>query len=434
MDSAPGDPTSAPRLRIPGTTRHSEPAPRTVLYLSKAGEMQRPALDEKVERVSLMRKQMVRVLDDEGNAVGPWAGTLDAAQLRTGLRDMMLLRAFDARMLRAHRQGKISFFMQSLGEEAISCAQQRALAPGDMHFPTYRQAGLLVAGGYPLVDMMNQVLSNARDPLHGRQLPVMYSSKEFGFFSISGNLATQFVQGVGWAMASALRGNTAIASAWVGEGASAESDFHSALVFASTYQAPVILNVVNNHWAISTPEDFARGASATFADRGLGFGIPSLRVDGNDYLAVHAASEWAASRARRNLGPTLVEWVTMRVGAHSTSDDPSGYRTDDCVAQFPLGDPIARLRQHLEVIGEWDTARHDALQAEVDAVVEAAYQEASSFGAVKGGAISSPTTMFDDVYAELPPHLLEQRAQVAAHHDAQYDLHVHDVPSAKGSS
>jgi len=414
MEPVHGEPLSVPRLRIPGAARHLEPAPRATLFLSAAGEMQRPALDEKVERIAMMRKQMVRVLDDAGNAIGPWAGTLDPDQLRLGLRDMMLVRSFDARMLRAHRQGRISFFMQSLGEEAIACAQQRALCQGDMHFPTYRQAGLLVAAGYPLIDMMNQLLSNTHDPLHGRQLPVMYSSKAFGFFSISGNLATQFVQGVGWAMASALRGSSAIASAWVGEGASAESDFHSALVFASTYQAPVILNVVNNHWAISTPEDFARGASATFADRGLGFGIPSLRVDGNDYLAVHAASEWAAARARRNMGPTLIEWVTMRVGAHSTSDDPSGYRTEECTNSYPLGDPIARLRQHLEVIGEWDTERQDAQQTEIDAIVEEALLEASKFGAVKGGAISSPTTMFDDVYKELPPHLLEQRARVAA--------------------
>ncbi len=326
---------------------------------------------------------------------------------------MMTVRAFDARMLRAHRQGKISFYMQCLGEEAIACAQQRALRPGDMHFPTYRQQGLLIAGGYPMVDMMNQVLSNERDPLLGRQLPIMYSSKAHGFFSISGNLATQFVQAVGWAMASALSGATAIASAWIGEGATSESDFHAALVFASTYQAPVILNIVNNHWAISTPEDFARGASATFADRGYGFAIPALRVDGNDYLAVYAVSQWAAQRARSNLGPTVVEWVTLRVGAHSTSDDPSAYRPADDADQFPLGDPITRLRQHLQVRGAWDDARHDALTAEIDQQIADAFAEADSHGSVKSGVTASPRTMFDDVYAMLPRHLRDQRDQVA---------------------
>jgi 2-oxoisovalerate dehydrogenase E1 component alpha subunit len=396
------------RLRVPEPARGHRPADR-VRFISKAGEMKRPALDEKVERVALMRKQLLRVLADDGAAVGEWVPELATDEKLSGLRSMMLTRSFDARMLRAHRQGKISFYMQCLGEEAIACAQQRALQSGDMHFPTYRQQGLLIAAGYPIVAMMNQVLSNEHDPLKGRQLPVLYSSKEYGFFSISGNLATQYIQAVGWAMASAMRGGPEIASAWIGEGSSAESDFHSALVFASTYQAPVILNIVNNHWAISTPEDFARGASATFADRGFGFSIPALRVDGNDYLAVYAASRWAAERARTNLGPTLLEWVTLRRGAHSTSDDPSVYRPDREGETFPLGDPVDRLAQHLVAEGVWDADRQADLQQEVDADVDAAFAEADAHGSVKSGVIPSPASMFDDVYHELPRHLLEQR-------------------------
>ncbi|MEI8238695.1 MAG: thiamine pyrophosphate-dependent enzyme, partial [Actinomycetota bacterium] len=291
MDSDDCEGDAPLRLRIPEPNRGFDPAERVRRHLSPAGAMSKPKLDEKVERLALMRKQLVRVLDDDGRALGPWAPHLGTDELVRGLRDMMIVRSFDARMLRAHRQGKISFYMQCLGEEAIACAQQRALRPGDMHFPTYRQQGLLIASGYPLVMMMNQVLSNDHDPIKGRQLPVLYSAKSHGFFSISGNLATQYVQAVGWAMASALRSGTDIASAWIGEGATSESDFHSALLFASTYQAPVIFNIVNNHWAISTPEDFARGASATFADRGYGFSIPAVRVDGNDYLAVYAVSQ-----------------------------------------------------------------------------------------------------------------------------------------------
>jgi 2-oxoisovalerate dehydrogenase E1 component alpha subunit len=404
-----GDETTAKlRLRIPEPARGQHP-PDRVRYISKAGEMQKPALDEKVERIALMRKQLVRVLDDDGQAVGEWVPDISVEEKQRGLRNMMLTRAFDARLLRAHRQGKISFYMQSLGEEAIACGQQHALRPGDMHFPTYRQQGLLISAEYPLVDMMNQVMSNEFDPLHGRQLPVMYSSKSHGFFSISGNLATQYIQAVGWAMASALRCGTEIASAWIGEGATAESDFHAALVFASTYQAPVILNIVNNHWAISTPEDFARGASATFADRGYGFSIPALRVDGNDYLAVYAASQWAAERARTNLGPTLIEWITLRVGAHSTSDDPSVYRPPREAEEFPLGDPIQRLHQHLEYIGESDTDRHATLQSEVDAQVNEAFAEADTHGSVKTGNVGSAQTMFDDVFAQVPLRLREQR-------------------------
>jgi 2-oxoisovalerate dehydrogenase E1 component alpha subunit len=405
----PADPVL--RLRIPEPSRGWDPAERIRRHLNTSVEMRKPDLDEKVERIALMRKGLVQVLGEDDKAHGPWAPELSTEQMLAGLHDMMLVRAMDARLLRAHRQGKISFYMQCLGEEAIACAQQRALRPGDMHFPTYRQQGLLVAAGYPLVDMMNQVLSNTHDPLQGRQLPIMYSSKAHGFFSISGNLATQYVQAVGWAMASALRGDTAIASAWIGEGATSESDFHAALVFASTYQAPVILNIVNNHWAISTPEDFARGASATFADRGFGFSIPALRVDGNDYLAVYAVSQWAAERARANLGPTMIEWVTLRVGAHSTSDDPSGYRLDDG-APFPLGDPVDRLTRHLIAIGEWDDERHQAFAAGIDQEVTTAFAEADSHGSVKGGSTSEPATMFDDVYKTMPRHLREQRDQV----------------------
>ena len=411
MKSTSGENSTKLRLRIPAPARGEHP-PDRVRYISRAGEMQKPALDEKVERIALMRKQLVRVLDDDGHAVGEWVPQMSVEDKVRGLRDMMLTRAFDARLLRAHRQGKTSFYMQCLGEEAIACAQQRALRPGDMHFPTYRQQGLLISAGYPLVDMMNQVMSNEFDPLHGRQLPVMYSAKSHGFFSISGNLATQYIQAVGWAMASALRGGTEIAAAWIGEGASAESDFHAALVFASTFQAPVILNIVNNHWAISTPEDFARGASATFADRGYGFSIPALRVDGNDYLAVYAASQWAAERARANLGPTLIEWITLRVGAHSTSDDPSVYRPPDEAENFPLGDPVRRMRQHLEVTGKWDQPRHEALQEEIDAQIAEAFAEADSHGLVKTGDVGSARTIFDDVYADIPRHLREQREKM----------------------
>ena len=290
---------------------------------------------------------------------------MDDDELLQGLRDMMTLRAFDARMVMAQRQGKTSFYMQHMGEEAVSCAFRKALLPGDMNFPTYRQAGLLIAAGHSLEDMMCQIYSNERDPLKGRQMPVLYSAREDGFFSLSGNLATQYIQAVGWAMASAIKHDTKIAAAWIGDGATAESDFHAALVFASTYKAPVVLNIVNNQWAISTFQGIARGGSGTFAARGLGFGIPALRVDGNDYLAVHAVAKWAAERARRNLGPTLIEHVTYRVGAHSTSDDPAAYRPKAESDAWPLGDPVIRLKNHLIARGVWSDERHKQAEAEI---------------------------------------------------------------------
>ena len=381
------------------------------VQIAKAGSIPRPEVDVDPETIRDLAFSVIRVLNRTGEAVGPWAGLLTNEELLQGLRDMMTLRAFDARMLIAQRQGKTSFYMQHMGEEAISCAFRKALLPGDMNFPTYRQAGLLIAAGYPLVDMMCQIYSNERDPLKGRQLPVLYSAKDYGFFSVSGNLTTQYIQAVGWAMASAIKNDTKIAAAWVGDGSTAEGDFHAALVFASTYKAPVVLNIVNNQWAISTFQGIARGGSGTFAARGLGFGIASLRVDGNDYLAVHAVAKWATERARRNLGPTLIEHVTYRVGAHSTSDDPSAYRPKAESDAWPLGDPVIRLKNHLIVRGVWSEERHKQAEAEVLETVIAAQKEAEKHGTMHSGGKPSVKDMFEGVFAEMPPHLRRQRHQ-----------------------
>ncbi|MDX1729823.1 MAG: 3-methyl-2-oxobutanoate dehydrogenase (2-methylpropanoyl-transferring) subunit alpha [Aurantimonas coralicida] len=379
--------------------------------IARAGTVRRPPVDVDPAEIRDLAYSIIRVLNRSGEAVGEWAGTLSDEEVLAGLKTMMRVRAFDRRMLMAQRQGKTSFYMQCLGEEAIACAFRKALGPGDMNFPTYRQQGLLIADDYPLVDMMCQIYSNRRDPLKGRQLPIMYSSKEHGFFSISGNLATQFVQGVGWAMASAIKGDHRIAAAWIGDGSTAESDFHSAMVFASTYKAPVVLNIVNNQWAISTYQGIARGGSGTFAARGLGFGIPSLRVDGNDYLAVHAASKWAVERARRNLGPTLIEWVTYRAAAHSTSDDPSAYRPKEESDAWPLGDPVKRLKNYLILKEVWSEERHVQAEAEIDAEILAAQREAETHGTLHTGPRPSVRDMFEGVYEEMPPHLRRQRQQ-----------------------
>ncbi len=405
------DPHQALRLHVP------EPSGRpgcatdfSYLHVSAAGEVRRPPVDTSHFETQDLAYSLIRVLDHEDRAVGPWAPQLDTTQLRKGLRAMMKTRIFDARMLVAQRQKKISFYMQCLGEEAIAIAHSLALKPGDMCFPTYRQQGLLLCrDDISMVELMCQLMSNERDPVKGRQLPVMYSFKRAGFFSISGNLATQFPQAVGWAMASAIKGDTHIASGWVGDGSTAEADFHTALTFAHVYRAPVVLNVVNNQWAISSFQAIAGGESTTFAARGVGCGIASLRVDGNDFLAVYAASQWAAERARSNLGPTLIEWVTYRAGAHSTSDDPSKYRPADDWERFPLGDPILRLKRHLIGLGAWSEQEHEQVHKELEAEVAAAQKEAERHGTLLDGHIPSAATMFEDVYAQMPEHLRRQR-------------------------
>ncbi len=392
------------------------------LQIPAAGSAPRPDVTAPASETYPLADTLVRVLDEEHRAVGPWAPRIAPDVLRKMLRDMVTVRTFDDRMYRAQRQGKTSFYMKCSGEEAIAVAAGAALPADDMHFPTYRQQGLLVSRGYPLADMMCQVYSNSGDKLKGRQLPVMYASKAHGFFTISGNLGTQYPQAVGWAMGAAIKGDSRIAVGWIGEGATAEGDFHAALTFASVYNAPVILAVVNNQWAISSFSGIAGGEKATFASRAKGYGIAGLRVDGNDALAVYSAFEWAADRARSNNGPTLVEFFTYRAEGHSTSDDPSGYRPADEPKAWPLGDPVERLKAHLIAIGEWDEERDAAMREERTAEVRAAQREAERKGTLATTSIDFPhdvRTMFEDVFEEMPWHLREQQAAMVAELEAK---------------
>ena len=381
--------------------------------LSAAGEVPRPPPSVPVGETFELAEQLVRVLDDRHEAIGPWNPALAPAQLREGLRLMALTRLFDERMQRTQRQGRISFYVRSYGEEAVSVAAAMALQPTDMLFPSYRNQGLHIARGLPLVEMMCQLLSNTRDMCKGRQLPVMYHSAPLRLFSISGNLATQFPQAVGWAMAAAIKGENDVAASWIGEGSTAEADFHHALLFAKVYCAPVILNVVNNQWAISTFQGYAGGEQRSFAARGSGVGIAGLRVDGNDFLAVYAATSWAAERARAGHGATIIEHVTYRAGAHSTSDDPTRYRPRDEYEHWPLGDPLERLKSHLISTGEWSEAQHAAMLDSLEQQTTAAWKEAMSYGMLTEGSKLDSALMFGDVFKEMPEHLLQQQQQLA---------------------
>jgi 2-oxoisovalerate dehydrogenase E1 component alpha subunit len=394
--------------------RPGEEADFSHIGVLPAGVTPRPDTVVKPDAIRDHAFGLVRVLDDEGQAVGPWDPRLSPESLRTILRDMALTRAFDDRMFRAQRQGKTSFYMKCLGEEAVAVAAAHAMQRDDMCFPSYRQQGILIARGYPLTDMMNQIYSNKADALKGRQLPIMYSTPEYSFFTVSGNLTTQLPQAVGWAMASAIKADTRIAAAWCGEGSTAEGDFHAAMTFATVYRAPVIFNVVNNQWAISSFAGFAGGEATTFAARAIGYGIAGLRVDGNDPLAVYAATAWACERARTNHGPTLIEHFTYRAEGHSTSDDPSAYRSADERAKWPLGDPIARLKKHLIALGEWDEDQHAAMDLDLAEQVKAAQKAAEKNGILGHGLHQPMETMFEDIFEDQPWHLKEQAEQMAA--------------------
>ena len=400
------------RLHIPKPERRpGDAASFAGLQLPPVGSVRRPPTDTLEPELRDLPFTLIRVLDDDDAATGPWVPAATADDLRAGLRAMLLTRRFDDRMFRMQRQGKTSFFMKSTGEEAIAVAPSLGLDRGDMCFPTYRVAGWLMARGYPLIEMVNQIFSNAADPLKGRQLPILYSARDYGFYSLSGNVGSRFGHAVGWAMASAYKGDNRIALGYIGEGTTAEGDFHEALTFASVYRAPAILAITNNQWAISTFAGIAGAEATTFAAKALAYGIPGLRVDGNDYLAVLAATQWAAARARANLGATLIEYFTYRASGHSTSDDPTKYRPADEAEHWPLGDPIERLRRHLVRIGEWDDQRHQALEEELDAQVRAAIREGEAVGTL-GKSKPSVREMFEGVFAEPDWRIVEQRREL----------------------
>ncbi len=400
------------RIHIPQSpTRPGDKPDFSHIKIPPVEAGRRPAIDTPAHEMDDLAFGLVRVLDDQHQACGEWKPHIAAQKLRDGLRYMLQVRLFDDHMFRLQRQGSLTFYLKCAGEEAVAVAAAQALRSGDMLFPTYRQQGLLVARGLPMVDMMCECLSNTHDMNKGRQLPVLYSWAEGGFFTISGNLGTQVPQAVGWAMAAAYKNNDDIAATWIGDGSTAEGDFHYALTFASVYKAPVIINVVNNQWAISTFQAVAGGENSTFASRGHGFGIPGLRVDGNDFLAVYAATQWAAERARAQAGPTVIELYTYRAEGHSTSDDPSKYRPSHDYDAWPLGDPVERLKQHLIGLGEWSEAQHESLIEKIRSDVSAAYAEAEQYGTLDKGPRLSLSTMFEDVYKDMPDHLQKQLKQ-----------------------
>lgn len=396
-------------LHIPEPyARPGDPVQFNHLSFDVGAAFARPGHGAPEDELREMPYGLVRVLGIENAA---WDPGLDTATMHNGLRAMVYTRLFEDRLFRAHRQGKTSFFMKSTGEEAIGVAPSMALGQRDMCFPTYRVQGWLIARGYPVEDMINQIYSNAKDPLKGRQLPILYSARDYGFYSLSGNVGSRFGHAVGWAMASAFKRESNIALGYIGEGTTAEGDFHEALTFAAVYRVPVILAVTNNQWAISTFSGVAGAERTTFAAKALAYGIPGLRVDGNDFLAVWAATEWAAARARGNLGPTLIEFVTYRVAGHSTSDDPTKYRPIDEAAHWPLGDPITRLKEHLVALGEWSEERHVQMVSELTQTLREAQRAAESVGTL-GTSKPSVAEMFEGVFKEPDWRVIEQRREL----------------------
>jgi pyruvate dehydrogenase E1 component alpha subunit len=343
-----------------------------------------------------------RVMDDDGNVLpGAQVPAIPDADLRNLYENMLLVRILDERMLRLQRQGRLAFYMTSTGEEATHLAVY-ALRNGDWIFPSYREPGAAFFRGYTLREFINQLYGNDLDPVKGRQMPVHHTCKRINFVSISSPVGTQIPQATGMAMASKISGNDDCAIVYFGEGTSSVGDFHVGLNFAGVFKAPVIFFIRNNGWAISTPGT-VQTAAKTFASKAIGYGMPGIRVDGNDLLAVIQVTAEAAERARAGEGPTLIEALTYRRGAHSSSDDPSVYRDPNEPRQWERKDPIERFRRYLAKRDLWDEAWDKQIRARIDAEITQAHDEAQ--------ALPPPPldTLFEEVYEQMPWHLVEQR-------------------------
>jgi pyruvate dehydrogenase E1 component alpha subunit len=335
------------------------------------------------------------------------ASGLPGAKLVELYQAMLLVRTLDERMMTLQRQGRIGFYGACTGQEAACIGSAYALRKSDWIFPALREGGAMLLRGFDLVTYLNQVFGNRGDLTMGRQMPSHQAAREVNQVSWSSCIGTQLPHAVGAAWAAKLRKEDMVAMAYLGDGATSSSDFHVALNFAGVYRVPVVFICQNNHWSISIPTS-RQTASETIAVKAQAYGFPGVKVDGNDVEAVYAAAAEAVERARAGEGPTLIEAETYRMGAHSSSDDPTRYRDQVEVDLWKQKDPIERLKRRLVDLKLWDDREEAALRAQLLERVNAAIAQAESFPA------PSADTLFDDVYSQLPWHLEEQRAQMLA--------------------
>ncbi len=324
-------------------------------------------------------------------------------------------RVLDERMVSSQRQGRLSFYMAALGEEAASVGGAAGLQPQDMIMSQYREQGALMFRGFSLENFMNQMFSNENDLGKGRQMPIHYGSSELNYMTVSSPLGTQIPQATGYAYGQKLQGLDAVTLCYFGEGAASEGDFHAGLNMAAVQQAPVIFFCRNNGYAISTPSDEQFKGNG-IASRGVGYGIKTLRVDGNDILAVIKATQTARTYALKENEPVLIEAMSYRLGAHSTSDDPSGYRTREEEEKWQANDPILRMKNWMLAQNWWDEAKDKVLFESLREKVLAAVKVSEK--------MNKPhiDTLISDVY-DVPTKQLE--AQLA-----QVKLHVNKYPEA----
>jgi pyruvate dehydrogenase E1 component alpha subunit/2-oxoisovalerate dehydrogenase E1 component alpha subunit len=350
--------------------------------------------------------ELLRVLRDDGSTDPHTDPFMPQDLLVRAYLEMRRLRLLDARMVVLQRQGRVGFYGACTGQEATPIATALALSPGDWVFPALREQSVMLVRGFPLTKFIAQVFGNSGDVLKGRQMPSHHSAREVDQVSWSSCIGPQIPQAVGAAWAMKLKKTGAVAVGFSGDGATSQPDFHNAMNFAGVFKTPCVIICQNNHWSISVPVS-RQTASETIAIKGRAYGVPSLRVDGNDVLAVYKAVQEGVARARAGGGPTFIEALTYRIGAHSTSDDPTRYRSEEEVELWRKKDPLTRLRRHLVSLGLTDDARDAAMD---DAMTQ---EISTAVDVVEKMPPPDRATLFTDVYADLPWHLREQGAELS---------------------
>jgi pyruvate dehydrogenase E1 component alpha subunit len=349
-------------------------------------------------------RKLFSVLDFEGRADPETDPRIEPALARRIYEGMLRSRLIDARLLKLQRQGRIGFHVGAEGEEAAIIASAAALREQDWIFPCYREIGAALYRGLSLQSYFDNMFGNANDVVKGRQMPDHMTARSVHFGSITAPIGTQITQAVGFAWAGKIKRQSLVTATFFGDGATSSNDFHAGLNFAGVFQIPTLFLLRNNGWAISVPSE-QQTHSRTYAEKGAAYGIPGMRCDGNDALAVYACVQAAGARAQRGEGPTLIELVTYRAGPHSSSDDPTAYRETVEPDEQLRRDPLQRLRLYLERQNAFNAADQTAFEEQVQSELNACIERAES--------APPPTiaSMFEDVFQDMHPHLLEQQAE-----------------------
>jgi 2-oxoisovalerate dehydrogenase E1 component alpha subunit len=367
-------------------------------------------------------EECYRIMNQKGEILTPeeFPSEISHETVVEWYRLMCTTNHMDHLLYNAQRQGRISFYMTAYGEEGTHVGTAAALSPEDVVYAQYREVGVIMYRGFSLQNIMDQVYSNTLDKGKGRQMPVHYGSQEHNFHTISSPLATQIPQAAGAAYALKQQPGERCVICYFGDGSASEGDAHAGFNIAATLDCPVIFFCRNNCYAISTPTaEQYRGDG--IVSRAAGYGLDSIRVDGNDVFAVYNATKAARESTIANNRPVLIEAMTYRIGHHSTSDDSSAYRGSEEVNTFAQDTPIARLDKYMRLQGFWDDEKEDAMQKEIRDTVR------KEFAAAEARPKPAISELFNDVYDTKPPRLARQEKELHAH----MAMYPDEYPTAK---